>query len=157
MKKSQVKQIIQESIKDYVREIEHSGNVAALEAKINKIGEAIEKRTKKLNMDGLDEEMKDLIHPGKLKELQKEVKELEKSLEKYKNQLDKMQGKSTEETTEIVDEDANVEAPEIVTDSEEVESNESDTNESYLHMQKLAGVLDEKQYLTKLEELKKKQ
>jgi deoxyribodipyrimidine photolyase len=104
MKRLELRQLIRESIKDYVREIEHSGNKAALEAKIAKIGEAIELREKKIRKDGIDEEMHDMIDVKKIKQYEKEVKELQKSLEKYKNQLDKMNGKSEEEVPSLEEE-----------------------------------------------------
>jgi hypothetical protein len=159
MKSTELRQLIKESIKDYVREIENSGNKAALEAKIAKIDEAIEKRKKKLNMDGLDEDMKDMIHPNKLKEVQKEINELEKSKTKYQSQLEKMEGKNEPEM-EVEDEEK-----EIV-DEVNIEENEPENGpqledeeplcESFLYMQKLAGVLTESQYNLKLIEAKKK-
>jgi hypothetical protein len=146
-------QLIRESINDYIREIDEAGNVAALEAKMNKTQEAIELREKKMNMDGIDEAYHDMIDKGKMKELSSEVKALKKSLAKYEKQLEKMKnkGKKSEEPKEetekeIVDE-VNIDEtfPENGPGLEETE-----LNESYLHMQKLAGLITESEYKKKL-------
>ena len=47
-------QLIRESINEYIREIDEAGNIAALEAKMNKTQEAIDLREKKMNMDGIE-------------------------------------------------------------------------------------------------------
>ena len=104
-------QLIRESINEYIREIDEAGNIAALEAKMNKTQEAIDLREKKMNMDGIDEAYHDMIDKGKMKELASEVKALKKSLTKYEKQLDKLKNKGEkvvkaeeEEEKEIVDE-----------------------------------------------------
>ena len=88
-----LKQLIRESINEYIREIDHAGEEAAVSAKIAKIGEAIELREKKMNMEGIDEAYHDMIDKGKMKELSSEVKALKKSLAKYEKQLDKLKNK----------------------------------------------------------------
>jgi hypothetical protein len=110
-KMNKLRQLIRESINDYVREIDEAGNVAALEAKMGKTQEAIELREKKMNMEGIDEAYHDMLDKGKLKELGAEVKVLEKSLAKYKKMLEKLKSKSDKspkvedtEEKEIVDE-----------------------------------------------------
>ena len=77
MKNSNLRQIIRESIQNYIREIDEAGNVAALEAKMEKTKEAIEKRKSLMNMDGLEEAHRKMIDKNK-------VKELEESYESYK-------------------------------------------------------------------------
>ena len=170
MKSTELRQLIRESIQQYVREIEESGNRAACEAKINAIGEAIELREKKINKDGIAEEMHDMIDPKKIKQYEKEVKTLQKSLEKYKKQLDKMDGKSKEVTPEqneeeedndIVDEVSLSENdPESGPELEEEEctqcKEEEQLYEQKLYMQKLAGIISETEYKIRLEEAKKK-
>ena len=202
---TKLRQLIRESINEYIREIDEAGTTAMYEAKINKIKEAIESREKKMNMEGLDEAYHDMLDKGKMKEIGNEIKALKKSLAKYEKQLDKLKnkGKKSEEPTEekeIVDE-ANIDEvnidenfpengpqleegnlghnetwslePEgrfwILTystmdgkkektfDSEAeakkwIKQNlEEDTlNESFLHMQKLAGLITEAQYKEKL-------
>jgi hypothetical protein len=221
---SKLRQLIRESINEYIREIDEAGNVAALEAKMGKTKEAIELREKKMNMDGLDEAYHDMLDKGKVKELANEVKALKKSLTKYEKQLEKLNKKADkspkvekEEGKEIVDEvsidEDNIEkfdklkskaswndkqrgltwnSQEIDVDGaleETMEEDEErydeegnidlngmydvggnfigptdeardkaeyDMNESFLHMQKLAGVISETEYKAKIEEAKKK-
>lgn len=107
----QFRQLIQESIQDYIREIDMAGDIAALEAKLEKIEEEISIREKKINKEGIDETMHDLIDEKKLQVLQKEVNVLRKKQVTYENQLEKLKakqlGKSTEkpeaENVEIVE------------------------------------------------------
>ena len=205
MKSTELRQLIRESINEYIREIDEAGNVAALEAKMNKTQEAIELREKKMNMDGLDEAYHDMLDKGKMKELSNEVKALKKSLSKYEKQLEKLKNKGakTEKTEEkeIVDE-VNIDEtfPEsgsqleenmgdydsmsdrelmdyaeqegmedmVVLDGEGGLANREEIiaalsegvnanqiNESFLHMQKLAGLITEAQYNVKVGEVKK--
>jgi len=177
MKSTELRQLIRESINEYIREIDEAGNVAALEAKMNKTQEAIELREKKMNMDGLDEAYHDMLDKGKMKELGSEVKALKKSLAKYEKQLEKLKNKADkspkvekEEEKEIVDETENSDERPVDTDDmegnadgdyakafdamEESETNEMDIYEM-LHMQKLAGIISETEYKAKVEEAKK--
>jgi hypothetical protein len=199
MNNSKLIQLIRESINDYIREIDHAGEEAAVSAKIAKIGEAIESRENKINMEGIDEAYHDMIDKSKMKELSGEVKALKKSLAKYEKQLEKLKNKGNKtekvedtEEKEIVDEVAIDEnegmeyegVSESLTPEEEEELDaiedeiryafNSDStgnpkmkerydylkskrdemgetmNESFLHMQKLAGVITEAQYKDKL-------
>jgi len=154
MNNTKLIQLIRESIQEYVRNIDEAGNMAALEAKMNACSEAIEERKKKINMDGIDETMHEMIDKKKVKELEKEIKHLEKSLAKYEKQLEKMKNKGkkseepTEEKKEIVDEiNLDETFPEAGSQLEETE-----LNESFLHMQKLAGLITEAEYKQKLNE-----
>jgi hypothetical protein len=107
MRSTELRQLIRESINEYIREIDDAGNKAALEAKMTATQEAIDLREKKMNMDGLDEAYHDMLDKGKVKELSGEVKALEKSLTKLKKQLDKLNSKSepkTEVKDEVIDE-----------------------------------------------------
>jgi hypothetical protein len=110
MKSTELRQLIRESINEYIREIDEAGNTAALEAKMNKTQEAIELREKKMNMEGLDEAYHDMLDKGRMKELGNEVKALKKSLAKYEKQLEKLRSKGEKkekpesEGKEIVDE-----------------------------------------------------
>ena len=156
MENSTLRQIIRESIQSYIREIDEAGNVAALEAKMAKTKEAIEERKSKMAMEGLDEAYHEMLDKGKVKEIEKEIKHLEKSLAKYEKQLEKMKSKGKkkteepmEETKEMVDEMTS-EVEEGMTDENYME--EEEISESFLHMQKLAGVLSEEEYNKKVEE-----
>ena len=144
-----LKQLIRDSINEYINGIDEAGENAALEAKMNATTEAIELREKKMKMEGLDEAYHDMLDKGKMKELSSEIKALEKSLAKLQKQKEKLtsKGKKTEkveatpEPEEIIDE---ISLGEESTYEEEM-PNES-LNESFLYMQKLAGVITEGQY-----------
>jgi hypothetical protein len=165
MKSTELKQLIRESINEYIREIDEAGNVAALEAKMTKTQEAIELREKKMNMDGLDEAYHDMLDKGKVKELGNEVKALKKSLVKYEKQLEKLKSKGAKiekpKEKEIVDE---VEIDETSLDSQleedmpDAPSEETDANQVYemLIMQKRAGIITESQFKTKVSLITKK-
>jgi len=180
---NQLKQLIRESIQEYIREVEASGNIAAQEAKIRACEEAIALREKKANMDGLDEAYHDMMDSNKINEIKKEIKELQKYKAKAEKVLDKMKSKTEgktskkdeEETTDegIIDEvsiDENdpesgpqLEESEDLTpeESEELRKKAEAHDKEYsiaemLLMQKRAGIISETEYITKLEEAKKK-
>ena len=176
-----LKQLITESVNEYLREIEEAGNENAVIEKMKSCEEAIAVRERKINKEGIEEAMHDMIDPKKIKELQKEVKVIEKTLKKYQKQLEKLKSKnkhvgvkddedSTEEPEEIIDEVSlgendtedeegakEMKAPEEEDDN--VDPNrinkkpvidkmkyDYSLNESFLYMQKLAGVITEGQY-----------
>jgi glutamate mutase epsilon subunit len=154
-------QLIKESIQEYIREVETSGNIAAQEAKIKACEEAIALREKKANMDGLDEAYHDMMDSTKINELKKEIKELqkyktkaEKVLEKMKSKAEGKTAKKDEETTEegIIDE-VSIEE----NDPESGPQLEEENIDIYemLYMQKRAGILSEREYNEKIEEAKK--
>jgi hypothetical protein len=187
---SKLRQLIRESITEYIREIDEAGNMAACEAKINKTKEAIDKRKKMTEMDGIDEAYREFLDKNKMKELTSEIKVLEKSLTKYEKMLEKLKSKAdktpkVEEEKEIVDEVAIDENEGMETEGMGIEMEddeerfdadgtpneegmydakgnrvsftdidkvdyEMNMNESFLHMQKLAGVITEAQYKAKL-------
>jgi hypothetical protein len=169
MRSTELRQLIRESINEYIREIDDAGNKAALEAKMTATQEAIDLREKKMNMDGLDEAYHDMLDKGKVKELGGEVKALEKSLAKLKKQLEKLNSKGTktekpesEEKEEIVDEAFPENGPRLeeedlsgIVDDAEASMEEMDIYE-VLHMQKLAGIISETEYADKVEKVKKK-
>lgn len=187
---SKLRQLIRESINDYIREIDAAGTKAGLKAKIEETEKAIIKREKVAAMEGIDEAYHEMLDKGKMKEIGGEVKALKKSLEKLKKQLDKLNSKggnkseeSEVEEKEIVDEVAIDENEGMGYEEEErfdadgnpdedgdfdsegnpisskaidqaMHRGESDRdnmylNESFLHMQKLAGVITEAQYKAK--------
>ena len=94
MKSTDLRQLIRESIQEYIREVETSGNVAAQEAKIRACDEAIALREKKINLEGLDEAYQDMIDEAKKKNLEKEIKELQKYKKKAEKILEKMKSKA---------------------------------------------------------------
>jgi hypothetical protein len=161
MNSTSLRQIIKESIQEYIREVETSGNVAAQEAKIRACDEAIELREKKLNMEGLDEAYHDMIDEAKKKNLEKEIKELQKYKKKAEKILEKMKSKAGKEDTmenEGMEEEAVIDEvaidemdPEAGPQLEEAKKKKAPTkkekeekemmNESFLKMQKLAGII----------------
>jgi hypothetical protein len=83
-----------------LKEIEKSNEALALEAKIQKVEEAIEKRQAKLKI-AESEELAEMIDPSMVKTLHKEIKELEK----YKAKAQKMYEKMTKtKSKEVIDE-----------------------------------------------------
>ena len=169
MKSTELRQLIRESINEYIRDIDEAGTKAGLQAKIEATEGAISKREKMANMEGIDEAYHEMLDKGKMKEIGNEVKALKKSLDKLKKQLDKLNSKGTKtekpesEEKEIVDEieidetfpesGSQLEEDENIEDLED-EADEMDIYES-LHMQKLAGIISETEYNTRVEEAKK--
>ena len=164
MEINRLRSIIRESISNNLKEIEDVAENAAMEAKLNAYTEAIDKVNKKIEMAESLEEMQELVDPTKLNELKKHLKTLEKSKEKLeKVKAKKNKGKEVV-TDEPVEEDANVEEgdkynPENNWNDTEVDDpwnagqtkhqpmdEEEAINESFLKMQKLAGVITEAQY-----------
>jgi nitrogen-specific signal transduction histidine kinase len=162
---TQLRQLIKESIQEYIREVETSGNVAAQEAKIRACDEAIALREKKINLEGLDEAYQDMIDEAKKKNLEKEIKELQKYKKKAEKILEKMKSKSApkkmedesveeeavidevsldEMSPELEEEDATLDEAKkkkaAKKDKEEKEEKEV-VNESFLRMQKIAGII----------------
>jgi hypothetical protein len=89
------------SIGDHIKEVEKSSQAIALEAKMNAIDEAIEKRKSKLAL-AESEELAEMIDKSMVKTLNKEIKELEKHKAKTQKIYEKMTGKAKEE---VIDED----------------------------------------------------
>jgi len=170
MNSTSLRQLIKESIQEYIREVETSGNVAAQEAKIRACDEAIVLREKKLNMEGLDEAYHDMIDEAKKKNLEKEIKELQKYKKKAEKILEKMKSKAEGKTTKKVEDEVTEEEgiidevsidemdPEAGPQLEEAKKKKKkeekeQMNESFLYMQKLAGVITEAEYKAKVEEI----
>jgi hypothetical protein len=164
MQVEKLRSLIRESINEYIREVENQGNIAAQEAKIDACKEAVAIREKKINMEGLDESFHDLISEEKLKELKNEIKALKNYEKKATKVLDKMKAKkdSSEKKEKVVTdsmtEDAPIDENDALSDEEKEELRkkaeqnpslalpEGKINESFLKMQKLAGVITEAQY-----------
>jgi len=102
---TQLRQLIRESIQEYIKEINAAGDRAALEAKINATQEAIDKRKKLTAMEGLDEAYQEYLDERKMKEMTSEIKMLEKSMSKYQKMLEKMDAKKEPKIEEIKDEE----------------------------------------------------
>jgi len=167
MEINRLRSIIRESINNNLKEIEDVAENAAMEAKLNAYTEAIDKVNKKIEMAESLEEMQELVDPTKLNELKKHLKTLEKSKEK----LEKVKAKKNKGKEVVTDEpveDAEVEEGagpgstnynmgddaaninyEEGGDVDFSTDEENALNESFLKMQKLAGVITEAQYNSK--------
>jgi uncharacterized protein (DUF342 family) len=152
MNTEKLRSLIRESINEYIRNINEAGDKAACEAKITATMEAIEKRKKLMDKEGLAEEYHAMLDENKMRELKNEIKALEKNLAKLKKQLDKLNSKSAPKEDEVVTDAKVEEAPVDETDvmekmdmGDEGMQDES-LNESFLKMQKLAGIITETQY-----------
>ena len=146
MQIKKLRSLIRESINEYISEINKAGDKAACEAKINATQAAIEKRKKMANMEGIDEAYHDMLDKGKMKEIGGEIKALERNLAKLQKQLDKLNSKSEpkkEVTTDAVTEEAPIDEADVTAQMEmsDDEMKEEALNESFLKMQKLAGII----------------
>ena len=160
---SKLRQLIRESITNYISEINEAGDISACESKILKTREAIELREKKISKEGIDEAYHDMLDENKLKEFAKEIKILEKSLAKHEKMLEKLKSKANKgekvedtEEKEIVDEvemDVDLDENDPESGPQLEETYDEEMNESFLHMQKLAGVITEAQYKAKKKSL----
>jgi hypothetical protein len=141
MQIEKLRSLIRESINEYIREIDDQGTGAMFEAKMQACEAAIEKREAKLRSIDENEELKEMVDAGKLKEIQKEINELKK----YHKKLEKLKGKHSnkgkkkEMTTDAkTDEEAPVEEADITA---EMDMGEEPLNESFIRMQRIAGII----------------
>jgi len=162
MNTEKLRSLIRESIQDYIKEIDIAANEAAMEARINKCEEAIQMRETKLSAIS-ESDHKDLMDEGKIKMMEKEITELKKAKAKFEKQKEKMlsKGKKKEEVKdETITEEAPIDEMDVTTEmdlEEAKKKNKKDEkemmNESFLKMQKLAGVITEAQMREKLQKL----
>jgi hypothetical protein len=152
MQVEKLRSLIRESIQEYIKEIDGAAEDAAMEARIAKCDEAIQTREAKLNAIS-ESDHKDLMDEGKIKGLENEIKELKKAKAKFEKVKEKKANKKTNKDKKEVTTDAKMEDTPVdesdVMEKMEMEgdmSNEEALNESFLKMQKLAGVITEAQY-----------
>jgi len=146
MQVEKLRTLIRESIQEYIREVETSGNIAAQEAKIRACEEAIAIREKKANMEGLDEAYHDMMDSAKMNEIKKEIKELQKYKAKAEKLLEKMKAKAEGKKEVVSDakmEEAPVDEADVTAEMEikEKDMKEEALNESFIRMQKIAGII----------------
>ena len=150
MNTEKLRSIIRESIQDYIKEIDGAAEDAAMEARISKCEEAIQMRETKLNAIS-ESDHKDLMDEGKIKGLENEIKELKKAKIKFEKAKEKKANKKGKKK-EVVS-DTEVEAPveeaDITAEMDTTNEEEISINESFLKMQKLAGVITESDYRSK--------
>ena len=158
-KVEKLRSLIRESIQEYIKEIDQAANEAAMDARITKCEEAIQMRETKLNNLKNLEEAADMLDETKVKMMEKEINELKKAKIKFEKQKEKMlnKGKKKEVVADAKVEDAPVDEADItaeMTDDTMTEGKKKKdkkeekeaVNESFLKMQKLAGVITEAQY-----------
>jgi hypothetical protein len=148
MKIENLRSLIRESVQEYIKEIDQAANEAAMDARITKCEEAINMRESKLEKLRTLEEVSDVLDEAKVKNIEKEINELKKAKAKFEKQKEKMlnKGKKKEVVadteTEAAVEEADVTAEMDMGDDVKEEA----INESFLKMQKLAGVITESEY-----------
>jgi len=162
MQVEKLRSLIRESIQEYIKEIDGAAEDAAMEARIAKCEEAIQAREAKLGAIA-ESDHKDLMDEGKIKGLENEIKELKKAKAKFEKvkekKANKKAGKDKKEvTTDAKMEDTPVDESDVM-EKMEMEGDmpkEEALNESFLKMQKLAGVITEGQYRKKVQMLNEK-
>lgn len=160
-KVEKLRSLIRESIQEYIKEIDQAANEAAMDARITKCEEAIQMRETKLNNLKNLEEAADMLDETKVKMMEKEINELKKAKIKFEKQKEKMlnKGKKKEVVADAKVEDAPVDEADITAEmtddtmTEGKKKNKKDKkeekeaiSESFLKMQKLAGLITEAQY-----------
>lgn len=143
MKLENLRSLIRESINEYIKEIDDQGTGAMYEAKMQACEEAIRKREDKLRSIDENEELKEMVDGAKLKEIQREITELKK----YHSKLEKLKGKHAnkgkkkEVTTDAKTEEAPLDEADVTSEMNLEDSTEGALNESFVRMQKIAGII----------------
>ena len=160
MEINKLRLIIKEAVDAQLKEIEAVAENAAMEARLAEYDKAIKTCETKIETAENLEEVKDLMDEGKINELKKKLKSLTKAKEKLeKSKAKKNKGKEvvTDEPVEDTvdegsyyneaesDDAAHIDALEKDMEDDAM-NNEVALNESFLKMQKLAGVITEAQY-----------
>jgi len=163
MEINKLRSIIKEAVDAQLKEIEAVAENAAMEARLAEYDKAIKTCEIKIETAENLEEVKDLMDEGKINELKKKLKSLTKAKEKLeKAKAKKNKGKEvvTDEPVEDTvdegsyydeaesDDAAHIDALEKDMEDDAM-NNEVALNESFLKMQKLAGVITEAQYNSK--------
>lgn len=117
-----------------LKEIETTGKIAALEAKLAAIEEMVNASNERLTRIDEDEEFSEMMDTGKVNLIRKEVKLLEKTREKLRKEYDKTKDSKKKPTK----------AEPVMDEVEDVsleESPETELNESIKRFKKLANIL----------------
>jgi hypothetical protein len=172
MQIEKLRSLIREAVGDHIKEIEAVAEAAAMEARLAEYDKAIKMCEEKIATAENLEEVKDLMDTGKINELKKKLKDLKNKkgkLEKQKAKKNKGKEVTTDAETdkeETVDETANTmdetyvdetytmdemklsddEEAKLKADAEKNDKEYNIMNESFLKMQKLAGIITETQY-----------
>lgn len=175
MQIEKLRSLIREAVDNQLKEIEAVAEAAAMEARLAEYDKAIKTCEAKIQAAENLEEVKDLMDEGKVNELKKKLKSLTKAKEKLeKAKAKKNKGKevttdaetdkeeSVDETVDAMDETyveetytmdemelSDEEKEELKKKAEANDKEYNIMNESFLKMQKLAGVITETQYNSK--------
>jgi hypothetical protein len=157
MKIENLRSLIRESINEYINKIDEEGNAAMYTAKKQACEAAIEARQQKLTRIDESDDLKELVAPDKIKEIQREIADLQKYKVKVERLEEKARNKGKKKVTtdaETDDKEAAVDENDILDEMDlEKETTEEAVNESFLKMQKLAGLITEGQMREKLQKL----
>ena len=173
MQIEKLRSLIREAVGDHIKEIEAVAEAAAMEARLAEYDKAIKMCEEKIQTAENLEEVKELVDENKLNELRKKLKDLKKTKEKLEKQkAKKNKNKGKEVTTDAetdkeenvgeaadamdetyVDETYTMDEMEMSDEEKEelkkkAEANDKEyniMNESFLKMQKLAGIITETQ------------
>ena len=157
MQEEKLHTLIRESIQEYIKEIDEAAETAAMEARIAKCDEAIATREAKLGAIA-ESDHKDLMDEGKIKGLENEIKELKKAKAKFEKIAEKKAAKKAKKSapkeevvTDTMTEEAPVDEADVMAEMDVTDEAVEETaiNESFLKMQKLAGIITETQYREK--------
>ena len=150
-----IKKVIKEAknpLADKMKEIESQGRKAALETKLAAIAEMIDETNQRLTRLDEDEEFREMMDKGKVKDIRKQLKELEKAQSKLQKEYGKTGKmglpKDYDEDGKVMDEDAPIDEDAVDNAVDEIELEEDNSrfgglNESTLRFQKLAGLITE--------------
>jgi hypothetical protein len=152
MEINKLRSIIKEAVDAQLKEIEAVAENAAMEARLAEYDKAIKMCEDKIATAENLEEIKDLVDEGKIKEIKNKLKSLQKAkdkLEKAKAKKNKGKEVVTDEPVEeaeveegaAMDSMENAIVPEMEKMDEEDMNNEITLNESFIKMQKLAGII----------------
>jgi hypothetical protein len=149
MKVENLRSLIRESIAEYIKEIDNAANEAADNARITKCTDEIQKRESRLeNLRNL-EEAADMLDETKVKAIENEIKELKKAKLKFERIAEKKAAKKAKKSapkedvvTDAVTEEAPIDETDVLANMgiEEV-AEETAINESFIRMQKIAGII----------------
>lgn len=166
MQIEKLRSLIREAVDNQLKEIEAVAEAAAMEARLSEYDKAIKTCEAKIQAAENLEEVKDLMDEDKVNELKKKLKSLTKAkekLEKAKAKKNKGKEVTTDAETDKMDETADKmdEASDKMDETyveetytmDEMDMKDEALNESFLKMQKLAGVITEGQYRKKLQML----
>lgn len=172
MQIEKLRSLIREAVDNQLKEIEAVAEAAAMEARLAEYDKAIKTCEAKIQAAENLEEVKDLMDEGKVNELKKKLKSLTKAKEKLeKAKAKKNKGKevttdaetdkeeSVDEATDKMDEASDKMDETYVEETytmDEMDMKDEALNESFLKMQKLAGVITEGQYRKKVQMLNEK-